>query len=682
MKTLFVIIIFCNLFPLLLLAQSVGINNNAPHSSAILDVKSNTKGMLLPRTSTTSRNAIINPAKGLILYDTTTSGFWFHNGSAWNALSTGSATNYWSLNGSNIYNNNAGNIGIGINTPLAPLHIKNDNEALRIEGATPYISFFSNGGSVSKAFVQNYNDNFYLGTSSGNTNGILQFYLNNSPKMTLLPTGAVGIGTDVPADKLTVQTSGYGLTHTDGTATIGSWIGNFQGVTTAKIGTKSNHSLNFFTANALPQMTLSTLGNLGIGTTSPSEKLTVETSTNSYGISHRTSSGNILSTYMGGTSAGIGTFSNTNMRIYTGGLSAMFLASGTGNVGIGVDFPTNKLQIGSVGATGFATNDFAIGNGTNAVAIYQTDASTLIGATTDIILKPRNNGTGRVGINTSTPRASLDVDGYGVINNGYYAYMNGTADLNGIGLCKFCNPQVSIVASYGVYAGEFDAFSDARIKNIISVSNSAKDLAIINALKVTDYTLKDKVRNGDKQYKKVIAQDVEKVYPQVVSKHRDFIPNVYQVVEKIEKKENTYLLSFTGKHNISSNAKKLQVLLGEGQAMQSVEIVKINSDQEIEIKATDIKAKKIFVYGEEVDDFRTVDYEGLTTLNISATQELSKLVKMQNKKIAEMAAAIEALQRRPTTRYAVHKTKPAKKHSYKLIANVSHSDSDKPFITN
>ena len=33
-------------------------------------------------------------------------------------------SNYWTLNGSDIYNNNAGNAGIGINTPAAKLHIK------------------------------------------------------------------------------------------------------------------------------------------------------------------------------------------------------------------------------------------------------------------------------------------------------------------------------------------------------------------------------------------------------------------------------------------------------------------------------------------------------------------------------------------------------------------------------
>jgi hypothetical protein len=546
----------------------------------------------------------------------------------------------------------AQNVGIGVSTPLAQLHIKKDNEALRIEGASPYISFYNNGGTLQKGFIQNVNDNLYLGTPTGNANGIMQFYLNNLPKMTLLPTGAVGIGTVLPTDKLTVQGTGYGLTHTDGSATIGTWIGNFQGVTTVKFGTKSNNSLNFFTANGLPQMTLSTTGNFGIGTESPTEKLTVHTSNNSYGISHRTSEGNILATYIGGTSAGIGTFSNTNMRIYSNGVGAIFIGSSTNNVGIGVDFPANKLQIGSVGATGFATNDFAIGNGTNAVAIYQTNDATLIGSTTDIILKPRNNGLGRVGINTSTPRASLDVDSYVVIQDGYYAYVNGTSDLDGIGLCKFCDPQISIISSYGVYASEFDAFSDARIKNIIGISNTTRDLETINALQIKDYTLRDKVKYGNKPFKKVIAQEVENVYPQVVSKHQDFIPNVYQLTSKIEKTNSGYLLSFTGKHNISKTAKKLRIFLPEGKGMETFDVISIGSDYQVEIKTNDIRAGKIFVYGEEVDDFRTVDYEGLTALNISATQELSKQIKQQQaamdeqgKKVAELIEEIKLLKK-------------------------------------
>ena len=74
-------------------------------------------------------------------------------------------------------------------------------------------------------------------------------------------------------------------------------------------------------------------------------KFSVQTLNNSYGISHLGEGGNILATRMGGTSAGIGTFSPTNMRIFSNGISRILIAEATGNVGIGTDNPTYKLSV-------------------------------------------------------------------------------------------------------------------------------------------------------------------------------------------------------------------------------------------------------------------------------------------------------------------------------------------------
>ena len=98
------------------MAQSVGINTTTPHSTAILDVKSNTKGVLLPRTSTISRLAIVNPAKGLILYDTTASSFYFYSGTAWQPISAGN--NGWSITGNPGTNPATNFIGTTDNQPL------------------------------------------------------------------------------------------------------------------------------------------------------------------------------------------------------------------------------------------------------------------------------------------------------------------------------------------------------------------------------------------------------------------------------------------------------------------------------------------------------------------------------------------------------------------------------------
>ncbi|HYK77309.1 MAG TPA: hypothetical protein VEV16_10050, partial [Daejeonella sp.] len=66
----------------------VGIGTNSPHNSAQLEVKADTKGILIPRMSASQRNGISNPAEGLLVYQTdNTPGFYFYNGS-WVRLAT------------------------------------------------------------------------------------------------------------------------------------------------------------------------------------------------------------------------------------------------------------------------------------------------------------------------------------------------------------------------------------------------------------------------------------------------------------------------------------------------------------------------------------------------------------------------------------------------------------------
>lgn len=70
-----------------LIGQNVGIGTIEPHASAMLDVASSEKGMLIPRMSSTQRTAIAAPANGLLVYDTDTASFWFYQGSGWKNLS-------------------------------------------------------------------------------------------------------------------------------------------------------------------------------------------------------------------------------------------------------------------------------------------------------------------------------------------------------------------------------------------------------------------------------------------------------------------------------------------------------------------------------------------------------------------------------------------------------------------
>jgi len=55
--------------------------------SAMLDVQSIEKGMLVPRMTTAQRTAISGAATGLLVFDNETGSFWFYNGSIWEDLS-------------------------------------------------------------------------------------------------------------------------------------------------------------------------------------------------------------------------------------------------------------------------------------------------------------------------------------------------------------------------------------------------------------------------------------------------------------------------------------------------------------------------------------------------------------------------------------------------------------------
>jgi len=70
-------------------AQGVGINEtqSSPDGSAILDVSSTDKGILIPRMPTTDRDNIGNPAEGLLIFNTTTKCFESFVLGAWNNVS-------------------------------------------------------------------------------------------------------------------------------------------------------------------------------------------------------------------------------------------------------------------------------------------------------------------------------------------------------------------------------------------------------------------------------------------------------------------------------------------------------------------------------------------------------------------------------------------------------------------
>jgi hypothetical protein len=218
----------------------------------------------------TGTNADITlPNKGIInmQYDATEQK-WIVKSSSKGSVAGGGG--FWDASGNNIFNTNTGNVGIGTNLPGTKLTIETlyNTQGWKHVGRNGVDSIVvSEGiGGVSAA----------LGTT---TNHIMRINSNGLGRMHIYPNGNVTVGdNNAPAtDKFTVQSEGFGLTHTNstGTITVGTYIGSFGGATGGWLGTKSNNPLNFFTNNGGALMTILQNGNIGIGTVTPTYKLSV-----------------------------------------------------------------------------------------------------------------------------------------------------------------------------------------------------------------------------------------------------------------------------------------------------------------------------------------------------------------------------------------------------------------------
>ncbi|SOE21815.1 hypothetical protein SAMN06298216_2269 [Spirosomataceae bacterium TFI 002] len=81
---------------------NVGVGTSNPDKSAILDIQSNSKGLLIPRMTLDQRNEIKNPADGLMIYQTNNIiGFYFFSDNTWKPLSNTEAKSVMAANADN-----------------------------------------------------------------------------------------------------------------------------------------------------------------------------------------------------------------------------------------------------------------------------------------------------------------------------------------------------------------------------------------------------------------------------------------------------------------------------------------------------------------------------------------------------------------------------------------------------
>lgn len=243
-------------------SQNVGINStgNRPDTSAMLDISSADKGLLIPRvnlTSLTDVSTITLPAASLLVYNTNNSltggsGFYYNNGTStspnWIKLTTAGAGNgsTWGLTGNSGTNTSAnfigttdstqlviktsnaeririsetGNVGIGTTVPAALLHLKDGH--LRSEQTNPpTVSVTTQNGISAAAIAANSSDIKGTITTTG-TNTITN---NTAITITFNTTYTVAPTVLITAANVNTQSCTYSVSSTSTSFTLNFKLG-------------------------------------------------------------------------------------------------------------------------------------------------------------------------------------------------------------------------------------------------------------------------------------------------------------------------------------------------------------------------------------------------------------------------------------------------------------------------
>lgn len=313
----------------------------------------------------------------------------------------------------------------------------------------------------------------------------------------------------------------------------------------------------------------------------------------------------------------------------------------SGQVGIGTNNPLAKLDVrGNIslndnqlrlrdGNDGNHWLGFHTGGGFDGAKLRGNLTISLQTGNMEVVLRD-----GKMGVGTSAPsNGRLHVAGYSSYTSGGGNYFDANFG-DGAGTSDF-NPYTFNVSIYSendlVVSGKIAAESDVRIKDIQGISDASCDLTTLMSIEITDYNLKDRVRFGNQQFKKVIAQQIEEVFPLAVNTMTNFIPNIYTTVTV----ENG-LVSLKGDIEVGD---KLKVFNKEGEER----IIAIRAMEGNSCILEEDFTGEIFVYGKQVNDFRGVDYDAISMLNVSATQEQQRLIEQLQSENDELKAKVAEL---------------------------------------
>jgi hypothetical protein len=392
-----IISVLCN-FPLFAISQ-VAINTTglAPNSSAMLDVESTTKGVLIPRMTQAQRTAISSPATGLLIFQTdNTPGFYFNSGTPvaplWTILITSSSTlSYVDLTStqtaagaktwSNLATFNAGITAAGA--------------AVNLNASSNFATNINTGTSTGAVNIGN-------GTTGGNVisigNTVLATGITQRVGTGNFSLDGVAGSTYSIGASTTTGTINLGGTAQTGTITLGSSSGanilniaNGSGATTLNLGNvQTAGSINLGAAMTTGTITIGGTGlhtgTIGIGTGTGAQTLNFGSGTGLKTISIGGTGANIIALGNTQTAGSI----NLGAAMTTGTITIGGTGLHSGIIGIGTGTGAQILNFGT-GGTGIKT----INIGTNATPVNVIQIG---GAASTTTIGSRKNTIGIAGV--------------------------------------------------------------------------------------------------------------------------------------------------------------------------------------------------------------------------------------------------------------------------------------------
>lgn len=604
-------------------------DNYTADASSMLDVKSTDAGLLIPRMTASQKGSINSPATGLLVFQTDgISGFYYNAGTPsspnWIQLSSTLITKLedadldtkiqveeisdedkirFDVNGIETFVVDSARVGIGTDSPTHTLHLKhNEDVSLLLEADTdnsgesdqPELIFSQDGGLVKTHIGYFDSENaFSIYETYGED---IQFLTDSTLRMTITGDGNLGIGTSNPQGKLHVSRVNTIDTVFDQSQTqIGNmWEYGYNIIQTFKPGV--NGLLIKLSVYGLFN------GSFNIYIREGNNPSTPILASKSFSVGSMNSWTDI-------------TFTSPASLI--AGQTYNFYITSSSYFGVIVNY-NNPYADGYFGYQG----NYAYNEDMSFKTYVQTGHQDF-----DFIC----SSDGYIGIGTTTPSCPLEIDGYSTLS-GSWGYLNS----NGSTGTSSGNAHFSIKASDRIMASEFDAVSDKRIKTNIKNSNLISDLHNINDLRLIEYNYIDSISKGMEQQKGFIAQEVEQVLPDAVTKSSNYIPDIFTLATKLSRNKEHVIIEIQKEHQLQIGD-YIRLITSTGAFETDVkEIISENSFA----VALEEFPEKLFVYGRKVDDFRAIDYDYIFSTGIGAIQELSEEIETLKSEIDQLKLLI------------------------------------------